>query len=78
MYPPQIHPPNENTDLALAELQGALLLADLEELHHALLVGGLTSDLLDDVADKPHATGTALQLKTKQKMQGQHMLESCT
>ena len=51
------------TNLALAELEGALLLADLEELHHALLIGSLTSDLLDDVADKLDAASRALRIQ---------------
>lgn len=51
------------TNLALAELEGALLLADLEELHHALLIGSLASDLLDDVADKLDAASRALRMQ---------------
>jgi hypothetical protein len=38
--------------LPLGDLEGALILANLEKLNDALFVGGKTSDLVDDVANE--------------------------
>lgn len=39
------------SEALLDELEGLLILGDLEQLHRTLLVGGETSDLTDQLAD---------------------------
>jgi len=42
----------KKTYALLGELASTLVLADLEQLHSAALIGGKASDLTDDFADK--------------------------
>lgn len=45
----------------LQELQGALILGHLQQLHAPLLVGGMSDDLTDDVAHELGVFGLHLQ-----------------
>lgn len=49
--------------LLLGHLQSALVLAELQQLNHTLLVGGQTGHLADNVAHKLHALAQTLQTK---------------
>ena len=37
---------------SLKELQSSLILRDLEQFHHSLLIGCMSSNFLDDVSDE--------------------------
>jgi len=51
----------------LGELAGTLVLADPEQLEHALLVGGEAGDLTDEVADELDTLGLGLFDKREKK-----------
>jgi len=53
--------PQVGAQLALAQLQGTLVAAILQQLQAALLVGSLASNLLNDGAHELDALGGALQ-----------------
>ena len=52
-------------ELSLAELEGTLIPANLEQFHNALLVGSLTSNLADYVAYELYALRGTLQKRRK-------------
>jgi hypothetical protein len=49
-----------SSKLPLGDLEGALVLADLEELDDAPLIGSHACNLANDVANKPHALALEL------------------
>jgi len=54
-------------ELSLAELEGTLIFANLEQFHNTLLVRSLTSNLADYIAHEFYALGGTLQKEGKKE-----------
>jgi hypothetical protein len=55
------------SQLSLADLEGTLVPAYLEQFYHTLLIWGLTSNLTDDIADKFGALASNLYLQRERE-----------
>ena len=52
----------KETYSSLQELEGTLILGNLQQFHDSLFIGSMTSDFLDDVTDELGVLGEFLQI----------------